>query len=100
MNLLIFKPIKLKVINLVYDYDIILNVDNFNKWFNDPNKSKDIYAHPGIFLRLDKLSEHHFDDYFKSCAGVDDLEHFKNDLTYSEYCDFEYIVRMDWKSKK
>jgi hypothetical protein len=39
---------------------LFFNVDNFNKWFNDPN-NKAVYANTGIFLRLDKLSESHKD---------------------------------------
>ena len=35
--------------------DVVFNVDNFNKWFNDPNNNA-VYANTGIFLRLDKLS--------------------------------------------
>jgi hypothetical protein len=41
--------------------DVIFNVENFNKWFNDPNNNA-VYANPGIFLRLDKLSDSHITD--------------------------------------
>ena len=92
--------IEFNVINLEYNFQSIINIDNFNTWFNDPNKSPDIYAHSGIFLRTDKLSSGHFDDYFLSCSGVDDLEHFKLELTFNEYYDFENAVRKDWSEKQ
>jgi len=92
--------IDFQVINLEYNFEEIINIDNFNTWFNDPNKSSDIYAHAGIFLRTDKLSGGHFDDYFLSCSGVDDLDHFKEELTFNEYYDFENAVRKDWLEKQ
>jgi hypothetical protein len=103
INLLVIKSlfkIEFKIINLEYNFQEIINVDNFNKWFNDPNKSPDIYAHAGIFLRTDKLSGGHFDDYFLSCEGIDNLNHFKEELTFNEYYDFENAVRKDWLEKQ
>ena len=46
-------------------FDRMLNVKDFNEWFNS-DKDKEIYAHPGIFLRLDKLSQHHIQDFIKA----------------------------------
>lgn len=103
INLLVIKSlfkIEFKIINLEYNFQEIINIDNFNKWFNDPNKDPEIYAHSGIFLRLDKLSEGHFNDYFLSCEGIDDLNHFKEELTFNEYYDFENAVRKDWREKQ
>ncbi len=48
---------------------IVFSVDNFNKWFNDENNNA-VYANPGIFLRLDKLSESHITDYIEKCYGL------------------------------
>jgi hypothetical protein len=102
LNLLFFKSIfitDLKFINLEYDFESILNVDNFNEWFNDPNNG-DTYAHSGIFLRTDKLSQGHFDEYFNSCEGVDNLEHFKEEATFKNIYNFENSVRNDWFDKQ
>ena len=49
---------------------IIFNVDNFNNWFNATDNNA-IYAHSGIFLRTDKLSESHIHDYILKCYGID-----------------------------
>lgn len=43
-------------------FDSIIDVEKFNNWFNS-NKDPNVYAHPGIFLRLDKLSQGHIEDY-------------------------------------
>lgn len=102
INLLFIKSlfkIEFKVINLDYDLKVILNIDNFNKWFNDPNKSPDVYAHKGIFLRTDKLSSGHFNDYFLNCIGVDDLNHFKEEIGFVTVYEFENEVHKDWFKK-
>ena len=49
---------------------VLFNVDTFNTWFNDKDNGAE-YAHSGIFLRLDKLSENHLIDYFKKCHNID-----------------------------
>lgn len=43
-------------------HSTIFNVKNFNNWFKN-NKDKSIYAHAGIYLRTDKLSRGHINDY-------------------------------------
>ena len=91
--------IDFQMINLEYNFEEIISIDNFNTWFNDPNNGA-TYAHSGIFLRTDKLSASQFDDYFLSCSGVDDLDHFKEELTFNEYYDFENAVRKDWQEKQ
>lgn len=48
---------------------IIFSVSNFNKWFNN-QKDPNIYANPGIFLRLDKLSHYTIEQYVKNCYGI------------------------------
>ena len=77
----------------------IVDVNNFNSWFCS-DKPSDIYANKGIFLRLDKLSQHHIVDYIFSLT---------NDLTKEEteelYCsvnlfnNFEKLIRSDWNMK-
>lgn len=75
--------------------DSILSVKNFNDWFNSP-KDASIYAHPGIFLRTDKLSSHHINDYIKMTT-----------YGYLEYADFDENkmhsfydkIRKDWVKK-
>jgi hypothetical protein len=87
------------IINLEYDLDDILNIENFNTWFNDPNNGA-TYAHSGIFLRCDKLSESHFEEYFESCDSVDDLTHFNNEVRYDKRYKFMESVRKNWMSQK
>jgi hypothetical protein len=77
----------------VPDY-IILNVDNFNLWFNSP-KDSGIYAHPGIFLRLDKLSTGHMTDYIENCYGIESKSRFTESVIY----EFHTRVRFDWIKK-
>lgn len=76
--------------------DIVINVDNFNTWFNDLNNGA-IYAHPGIFLRIDKLSESQVLDYIKKSYNKDTYEFYKDKyyLTQSLYTRIIY----DWKHK-
>ena len=45
-------------------FSTIFNVKNFNSWFKN-NKDKSIYANAGIYLRTDKLSRCHIDDYLR-----------------------------------
>ena len=78
--------------------DIIFDVDNFNIWFNNPSNNA-IYANPGIFLRLDKLSETHILDYLDKCYDIDsDFEGFskpKHIIMNTFYNE----IRKDWSSK-
>jgi hypothetical protein len=76
--------------------DSILSVKKFNDWFNSP-KDSSIYAHPGIFLRLDKLSAHHIDDYIKMTT-YDYLEY--EDFDFKKMRSFEDRIRKDWMKKK
>jgi hypothetical protein len=73
---------------------VIFNINTFNEWFNDKDNNA-VYAHSGIFLRLDKLSESHIKDYIIKCHG----------LTLSD-CDldedirnFHEEIRKDWLNK-
>jgi len=75
--------------------DSILSVKKFNDWFNSP-KDSSIYAHPGIFLRLDKLSAHHLRDYIKMTTyGYLDYDDFDDKKMRS----FEDKIRKDWMKK-
>ena len=75
----------------------IFNVDNFNSWFVS-KKDPSIYAHAGIFLRLDKLSDHHFEDYFKS-IGLNPDDFMEGSDYYKQFMAFERDVRKDWRNK-
>ena len=79
--------------------DIIFNVDNFNKWFNDPNNNA-VYAHTGIFLRLDKLSDSHITDYMEKCYGIKDGETFLwSQPLFKIISEFIDRIREDWRNK-
>ncbi len=88
----------------VKDINYIFNVNLFNDWFNNPdNKS---YAHPGIFLRLDKLDTGFFEEYFDYMVKKYSIEGLNkgSDITEGEYHD-RYIkfygeVRIDWMKKR
>lgn len=72
-----------------------LNVERFNKWFNSP-KDSSVYAHSGIYLRVDKLSQHHIEEYIKSeIMGLVEYELF--DL--SDLIKFEDDIRKNWIKK-
>ena len=70
---------------------IVYDVDNFNKWFCDPQNNAE-YAHSGIFLRIDKLSQSHVDDYLKKCYGISESSYEKNNALLIS-------VREDWRKK-
>lgn len=74
---------------------IVINVDNFNLWFNHPN-NRATYAHPGIFLRLDKLSLGHILEYMEKCYGIG-----RECLQSEEYDVHSFYdeIRKDWLKK-
>lgn len=77
-------------------FNRILNVEDFNDWFCN-NKDKEIYAHPGIFLRLDKLSQHHIQDFISvKSNGMIHYEYFGE----RKLIDFEKEISKDWRKKK
>jgi hypothetical protein len=47
----------------------VYNVDVFNAWWNDPDNGA-IYAHPGIYLRTDKLGYSHITEYLQKCHNI------------------------------
>ena len=79
---------------------IVFNVDNFNNWFNNPNNNA-VYANPGIFLRLDKLSASHVIDYIEKCYGIS----YTMDEFYYLYGEEDALIkfvseiREDWKKR-
>ena len=73
---------------------VLFNVDTFNTWFNDPENGA-VYAHPGIFLRLDKLDESQIRDYLVKCHGLDLNEWDIHD----EIISFREDIRMSWMKK-
>lgn len=48
---------------------VIFNVDTFNQWFNDKDNGA-TYANSGIFLRTDKLSISHIEEYLVKCHNL------------------------------
>ena len=85
-----------------FDYsvneDVIFNVDNFNNWFNDPNNNA-IYANSGIFLRLDKLSDSHIDDYLLKKYNLDNGAFLFSKPYVSMKADLHREIRKDWLNK-
>ncbi len=76
-------------------FDSIIDVEKFNNWFNS-NKDPNVYAHPGIFLRLDKLSQGHIEDYVWAVTrGAVKYE----DFDYEFMQNFEGHIRLDWRNK-
>lgn len=70
---------------------VLFNVDTFNEWFNDRDNGA-VYAHSGIYLRLDKLSVSHIEDYLVKCHNLT-LEDW--DL-HDEVREFHDRIRFDW----
>lgn len=71
----------------------MLNVKDFNTWFNKPNKSS--YANPGIFLRTDKLGTSFINDYLYEQHNVN-----PNEVPFTEIYFFERDIRTDWLLRK
>jgi len=72
----------------------IFNVDVFNEWFNDKENGA-VYANSGIFLRLDKLSISHIEDYLVKCHGLE-LSNWDID---EDVRNFYEEIRKDWLNK-
>jgi hypothetical protein len=93
-NLSMFKSLFKKPAQFVPKKYVIFNVETFNTWFNDPHNEA-VYAHAGIFLRLDKLSISHIHDYIVKCHGlVLDEWDFEDSIQ-----DFYFKLREDWLTK-
>jgi len=73
-------------------FDSILDVNKFNDWYNS-KKDPSIYANPGIFLRLDKLSQGHIRSFIESeSEGLLDYDYFDSRKLYK----FEDKIRKNW----
>lgn len=73
-------------------FSSILDVDRFNEWFNS-DKDPNIYAHPGIFLRLDKFSNSHLEEYIENATGG--LLSY-DDFSDEDIRDFYLRIRKNW----
>jgi hypothetical protein len=69
----------------------VYNVDVFNAWWNDPDNGA-TYAHPGIYLRTDKLGISHIHEYLTYCHNIDIYEW---DF-YHDNLQFIDDIRKDW----
>lgn len=90
-----------KIVTIIEPFEvptfIMFDVNNFNTWFNDTG-NRAVYAHSGIFLRTDKLSQSQIDDYLLKCYGIE-----YNSMRYLKYgtelTDFISEIRFDWLQK-
>jgi hypothetical protein len=73
---------------------VLFNVETFNTWFNDKDNGA-VYANSGIFLRLDKLSISHIEDYLVKCHGLN----LSNWDIYEDVRNFNEEIRKDWINK-
>lgn len=73
--------------------NIIYDVENFNRWFKDPHNNA-IYAHSGIYLRVDKLSHGHVIDYIQKVYNINVVE-----IDYNQIMIFYEIIRQNWRKK-
>ena len=89
------EPVKKQAIPLE---EIIFSVDNFNIWFNHSENGA-VYANPGIFLRLDKLSQSHISDYLEKCYGIENPAFLFSRPASEMISDFEKKIREDWLKK-
>ena len=75
---------------------VVFNVDTFNEWFNDKDNGA-TYANSGIFLRTDKLSISHIEEYLVKCHGLN-LSDFNYKVT--EIVGFYTSICKDWLKRK
>ena len=95
INIWPFKKKKEEVKRVIPPQDIIFNVNNFNIWFCSEDNGA-TYAHKGVFLRLDKLSQSHIDDYLLKCYGISNYTFLGDRPTHEIFSDFEKAIREDW----
>ena len=77
----------------------VFNVESFNTWFNDP-KNGATYAHSGIFLRVDKLSESHIQEYMEKVHKIKNFGPFMwTQPTRYMVSQFLKEIQKDWKKK-
>ena len=88
---------KINIIEIFIEQEsIVFCIDNFNKWFNDPENGS-VYAHPGIFLRTDKLSLQHILEYIRNTYNKETYEYYQ--LKESVCYQFKKSIVADWNSK-
>lgn len=75
--------------------DVVFCVDTFNTWFCDPNNGA-TYANKGIFLRTDKLSMSHIEEYLEKRHQIE--PEMQTDLQPEMY-NFYTQIRNDWVKK-
>ena len=73
-------------------HSAIFNVKNFNNWFKN-NKDRSIYANAGIYLRTDKLSRGHINDYL---VVITNGMLSSKDFDELEIMRFEDKIRESW----
>ena len=79
--------------------EIIFNVDNFNIWFRHPDNGAE-YAHEGIYLRTDKLSESQVTDYLRKSYGLINGGFLFSKPYREMISDLYKAVQKDWQNKK
>jgi hypothetical protein len=89
-----FKSIFKKTATFIPKKYGLFNVETFNTWFNDKYNDA-VYAHSGIFLRVDKLSESHIKDYLIKCHGLE----LPNWDIQEDISNFYEDIRKDWLKK-
>lgn len=76
--------------------DIVFNVHNFNRWFVNKDNNA-VYANKGIYLRTDKLSEAHIEDYLEKAFNIKNPAFlWKDDLSHRLISDFHNTIRNNW----
>jgi len=80
------------------DVNQVLNVDNFNIWFCDPNNNA-VYANIGIFLRIDKLDQSQITDYLLKRWNLVASDIY-NESAEKLIREFFNAIRRDWINKQ
>lgn len=74
---------------------VLFNVNTFNEWFNDKDNGAK-YTNSGFFLRTDKLSISHIEEYLVKCHGLK-----LSDFDFNkEIVGFYSSVCKDWLKRK
>ena len=73
---------------------VLFNVNTFNEWFNDKDNGS-TYANSGIFLRTDKLSVDHIEEYLVKCHGLK-LSEWSFSVNIVK---FHGAIRTDWMKR-
>lgn len=79
------------------NFEIVFDVDLFNKWFKKPKPDK--YTNIGIFGRVDKLSDEFFYEYFESYIDIHNGSMFAYSYDPIKFVKFKDMVKKDWLEK-